>query len=283
MNELKKELIVQKRTKQNSNLVIFKCLNVLDRQKFHISIMENSNEEEVELYKRISNEFVLTSEFFQISNNKIIQITKIGELTLISALERRKILFDEYMARKLIKMLLTVLEYFKTILKQSFDFSVQDIFVVKNLKVSSQDSFTFKLKNHFLERICRYAEGEGTASVPGVISLINYDEHIDCHSAIEKIGRLVYCMAKNPFKFRYFRKSLTEQNFSESFLYVVRVMIRYRSLAHRPSIPQLLEFFQDSKELFNERVKRSLFPDVDGNSKTINKRFINNFRKSSFF
>ena len=256
---------------------------MLDKQKFDIRIIKPSDSGEIEFYKRISNRFVLASEFFRINNDKVIQITKIGEFTLIKALEKRKILFNEYMARKLIKMLLTALEYFQNNLRQSFDFSIQDIFVVRNFKVNSQDSFTFKLKNHFLEKSCQGKENQSCFCVPGVISLINYDKSLDCHSAIEKIGKLVFCLIGNPFKFKYLKASLNEQNFSESFLYVVRVMIQYKSLANPPSITQLLEFFQDSKELFNERVKRSLFPDGDVDQKVGSKRFSNNFRKSSFF
>lgn len=225
----------------------------------------------------------MASEFYKTEQDSIVQITKQGECSLVKALNDRRIVFDELTARKLLKMLLTLLHYFSFTLQKNFDFSVFDIILVKNIKKNNKDKFCFKLKNCVLEEpsiINNTSKRFSLNAKP--LSFVNRCNPKDFCSSLEKIGRLVLFMARNPYGFKHIQSNLSSGMFSESLLYVVNVLIRYRLLVDPPGVEELLGFFQDSRELYTERVKKSLYNNNRRNNRKGKEGFPNKRNKSSF-
>jgi len=151
LNELRKQLIVLSKTTKNSSTVIFKCINIIDQQRFDITIINTGLEVNIRNFSSLDHEFLIQGTFYRVSNNIILQLSKGGLFDIQTAIRKRRFQFCESTIRCLLRHMLSVFNYFQTACFKPFKITISDIIIFKTVNSINPDGWTFKLKNCFLE------------------------------------------------------------------------------------------------------------------------------------
>lgn len=284
LTELKKQLIVLSKVSKNSNTVIFKCINIVDRQRFDITVIKPNRKVKIRDFNNLEHKYLVSSTFYEASNNIIVQVSKSGIFDLPTALRKNKLRLNENTIRSLLYNMLNVLKYCQSTLRTPFRITVSDLQLFRDADSAYSNFWTFKLKNCFLENqfnefdMCDHHLSK--MNCPNA-SFFNNECIV---SAIVKLGTIIFNAIKNIYGYNSPLGIFNNSTYSSSLRYVINCMMNYKALKSPPSLSELLLFFQSPEELYMEKLRSALFEGVKIKKEMFNE--INNCitrSKSCFF
>lgn len=260
--ELKKQLIVLSKFAKNPKTVIFRCINVVDRQRFDITVIKSYRGLKIANFSSLEHKYLVHGEFYEASDNIVVQVSKGGIFDLATAMRKNKLAFNELTVRSMLHHILSVLLYCEKAISKPFKITVFDILVYKEVNSSNPNDWVFKLKNCFLENHFYELNFDVTDPPRGVSPNTSFmtDEYIV--SAIVKFGSFIFDATKNIYGYASPLEFLHNNKYSASLRYVINCMVYYRTMRSPPKVKELMLFFQTPQELYMEKLRSSLFEGV---------------------
>jgi hypothetical protein len=282
--ELRRQLMVISKVTKNSRTVIFKCINIVDGQKFDVTVVKVCRRINISNYSLLEHKHIVPGTFYETPNNVVVQVSKGAIFDLETAIRKNRIYFNEITVRKLLQHILIALQYCEKAITKPFKITSFDILVYKEVNSTNPTKWVFKLKNCFIENqfddlgISYPAPSKGLSSNTSFLT----DEYII--SAIVKLGSIVFDATNNRFGYLFPLEIISSKEYSESLRYVINSMIHYRVLKSPPKIRDLLLFFQTPRELYSEKLRSALFEGAKIKKKLLNYVYgCINRSKSCFF
>lgn len=262
LSELKKQLIVLSKTKKNSATVIFKCINIVDRQRLDITVVKSCRDVKIRDFAHLEHKFLVPGTFYHVSDKILVQVSKGGFFDLRTAMRKNMLIFNELTIRSILYHMLSVLLYCGQFVSEPFLITVSDILVYRETNSSNPNDWTFKLKNCFIENQFTEIGDESlnTSRIPPLNTTLFADESIVL--ATVKIGLIIFDAIKNIYGYKSPLEFVSNIQYSASLQYVVNCLIYYRTLKSPPSLRDLLLFFQTPQELYMEKLRTALFEGV---------------------
>ena len=250
------------KTTKNPSTVIFKCINVVDKQRFDITVIKLGSTRLKRDFVQLEHRYLVSGSFYDVSDSVLVQVSKGGLFDLSTAMRKNKLMFNELTIRSLLHNMLSVLLYCQNNVSKPFNITAFDILVFKEANSVNPNDWIFKLKNCFIENQLNNFKPNHAILTKAVSPNTSFftDEYII--SAIVKLGSIVLDAIKNIYGYNSPLEFIHSKTYSASLRYVINCMIHYRAMKSPPSISELLLFFQTSQELYMEKLRSSLFEGV---------------------
>jgi len=246
---------------KNAKTVVFRCINVVDKQRFDISVIAAGGVPHT-AFAHLKHKYLVPATFYEVAAGVVVQVSAGAVCDLGTAMRRNKMVFNELTIRALLHNMLRVLVYCEKRITKPFRITLADIMVYKLVSSTSANTWLFKLKNCFYEnQHCeRYEHPHKLVSTPSSRDRLLADECIV--SAVVKLGSIALLAIKNVYGYKAPLELLNNCAYSASLRYVVNCMLHYRSLRSPPTLNELLLFFQTTSELYTEKLRSALFEGV---------------------
>ena len=247
---------------KNPNTVIFKCINVVDRQRFDVTVINRCQGAKARDFAHLEHKFLVSGVFYEATDNRVVQVSKGGIFDLATAIRKKKINLNELTIRSLLYHMLSVLQYCQTAIAKPFQITIFDVLVFKEMNSTNPNDLKFKLKNCFLEN--QFDELDLRVRIVTRVASPNTTFFNDecVISAIVKLGNIVFDAIKNAYGYNAPLELVSNTTYSSSLRYVINCMVYYRAIKSPPSISELLLFFQTPGELYMEKLRSALFEGV---------------------
>lgn len=251
------------KTSKNAATVIFKCINVVDKQRFDISVIQRSKDTDYTSFAHLKHKYIVPSKFYEVSDEVVVQVSQGGICDLGTAMRRNKIVFNELTVRAMLHNILRALSYCEKTITKPFRITLNDIIMFKVINVTSANTWLFKLKNCFYEN-------QNSEMIQQIPRWLNSPMPRECFLANESIvnalielSSIVLTATKNIHGYNSPLELLNNCAYSSSLRYVVNSMLHYRSMRAPPTLKQLLLFFQTTTELHTEKLRSALFARIN--------------------
>lgn len=267
---------------KNPSTVVFRCINIVDRQRVDISVTQVGDGEHVSSYAQLEHKYIVPGTFYEVSHDVVVQVSKGAVFDLATAMRRNRLDFNELNVRALLHNILRALLHCEKRLSKPFRLTVADILVFREVHAASHNTWIFKLKNCFYEN--QY-DAVGLVPAPEPVSPHRSFLTNTCViRAIVQLGTIVFDACKNVYGYVAPLELMSSERYSASLRYVVNCMMYYKVSRSPPKIKELLLFFQTPHELHSEKLRSALFEGVKLNRLMITRTgYCVGRRKSCFF
>lgn len=247
---------------KNPKTVVFRCINIVDRQRFDISVINSELGAKPFSFSHLEHKYLVPSTFYDVSEGVVVQVSKGGVFDLATAMRKNKLCFNELTVRGLLHNLLRVLLYCEKHISLPFKITVSDILVFRKANAWNPNSWVVKLKNCFLENQFNEPNISHDNVLGGVSPHGSFltDEFVV--SALVKVGSIILSAIKNVYGYNNPLEFLNNTKYSASLRYVVNCLVHYRCFRSPPKIKELLLFFQTPQELYTEKLRSALFEGI---------------------
>lgn len=264
------QLVVLNKIQRNKSTMIFKCLNTIDNRRLDVSIVDRPPIADIRAIKSIRHNSILKGDIFEASNNKIIQVTKSSLYDMSHLSSPQRLILTEQDIRSLLFYQLSAIRYCLTLPIKNLEISPKEIVVVRETAKPRYYKWAFKLKNCIIEnQNCNYNDIETLLKI-GKERKYPKDESW-CVCSLMNLGSIAFKAIYDPHGYKDLRQYLSDSRYSQSVIYIVNALLNYRTIKNPPSISELLLYLQTPNELYNERLRASLYRNTNIRCKSIGK------------